>query len=290
MKRMLTRNIQKPIPQPSEVDFGVLPTLLVDVRRLMAPEQPMGNMGCKWFQNPGHVDLCSVSRCRHFRKIFELPPAMIGVGTGSSNGTWNNLKAQVLSSWGDAAAVAARSALWHLADLAVASANESGTVVLSSCSHRCQEPNAIGAVVHRPVEVLMAASEDYQDSVALRKKEGRFPHRTYLAHIWHHWWIIMGYSIPNRALQIILDSPVWKSKRFQKQCVLGGETNYGKSMRCCVQVLLYSNMLQRICTNGLYWLAFAGCVSWFMFQPGTADQISIFHDFPLLILYGCVWK
>lgn len=60
-------------------------------------------------------------------------------------------------------------------------------VVLSSCSHRCQEPNAIGApVVHRPVEVLMAAtaSEDYQDSVALTKKEGSSPHLisgTYLA-------------------------------------------------------------------------------------------------------------
>lgn len=67
----------------------------------------------------------------------------------------------------DAAAVAARSALWHLA---VAEArNESGTVVLSSCSHRCQEPNApngapVTAVVHRPLEVLMAAaSEDYQE-------------------------------------------------------------------------------------------------------------------------------
>ena len=72
---------------------------------------------------------------------------------------------------GDAAAVAARSALWQLA--VANSANESGTLVLSSCSHRCEEPSAGAAVVHRPVEILMAAtmatdaSEDYQDSVAV---------------------------------------------------------------------------------------------------------------------------
>ena len=44
---------------------------LVDVKRLMAPEQPMGNMGnCKWFQNPtlpfSQVDICFVSPPREF--------------------------------------------------------------------------------------------------------------------------------------------------------------------------------------------------------------------------------
>ena len=68
-----------------------------------------------------------------------------------------------VKSQGDAAAVAARSTLWQW--VSSDDADGHGTVVLSSCSHRCEAPSD-GEALHRPLEDLMETTgmkEKYQD-------------------------------------------------------------------------------------------------------------------------------